>query len=418
MFPSLYGIKSLTTAQYMSKADRIAQLIFQYSSDELSEQERQELKQWIDGSEKNRLEFERLTDAEGMKHFLDFRDSMEFGSQKRNFNSKTIFLTHTWKRYVAAASVLFMIALGIYLRYNNTTRDIIPNTAQQQAIISDVSPGNYEALLKLSDGKEIVLNNAGAGLLAKQGNASIYNENGQVKYNTVGAESKEVLYNILETATGQTYALTLSDGTKVWLNSKSSLKFPAEFSRSERRVEMQGEVFFDVAPLSPKGGQSKTPFIVKINTPSGDGAEVVVLGTEFNINAYPDEPGMRTTLLEGKVQLSATIDHKPQTIKLLPGQQARFNDAGAIQVINNVNTDAVTAWKNEIFYFQSYDLKTIMRQLSRWYGIDVVYEKSIPPGLTLSGMVSRNRNLSDVLKALELNDVHFRVEGKKLIVIP
>lgn len=393
----------------MSKADRIAHLIFQYSINKLNETEWQELNEWINESEKNRIQFERLTDPVGMKHFLDFREKMQLVMAEKKPVRKILFPRHYWQKIAAVAAIFLMAIAGIYVWYGNKNKPDLASQTQQKRPVNDVPPGSFKALLRLEGGKQIVLDSAGSGLLAQQGDVSIYNEGGQVKYNGKTSGNNEIVYNVLETGIGQTYTVVLSDGTKVWLNSKSSLKFPVTFSDNERNVEVEGEAYFEVTK------NAKKPFVVKFSSAAGEHSQVEVLGTQFNINAYNDEPATNTTLIEGSIKISQLTTKNSKFIS--PRQQARLDGTGVIQVINNVNIDAVTAWKNQSFYFESLALKAIMRQLSRWYGIEVIYQGNIPER-RFGGMVSRNRNLSEVLKMLQLSDIHFKIENKKLTVIP
>jgi ferric-dicitrate binding protein FerR (iron transport regulator) len=192
----------------------------------------------------------------------------------------------------------------------------------------------------------------------------------------------------------------LADGTKVWLNAASSLRFPAAFAGKERIVELNGEGYFEVAK------NASMPFHVRVHD-----MDVQVLGTHFNINAYTDETAMRTTLLEGSVQVS----QGEQTQLLTPGQQAAASQNGQIQLADGVDVEEVMAWKNGMFQFQGADLETILRQAARWYDIDVEYKQRISD--RFSGQISKNVNLSQLLKILELTGkVHFEIEGRKIIV--
>jgi transmembrane sensor len=386
--------------------DRILYLVFQYRTGEITDAESQELADWIDQSIDNKLEFERLTDPVGTKHELEFRKRME-AHMRDVATPRAVTIWLSWGKWAAAAVLLIGIATVALWNTLPAKKDMMVQTPAAGSH-SDVEPGKFQAVLRLADGRNIVLDSAGVGQLGQQGPATIYNEKGQLKYNVKDAPGDALIFNKLETATGQTYALTLSDGTQVWLNSKSSIRFPVNFGEKERRVEMQGEVFFDVAK------NAKKPFKVTVNTPGGKGSEIEVLGTQFNINAYEDEAYVRATLIEGKVAINrngSTTDHAV----LKPGQQASLKPSGT--ELNVVNTEAVIAWKDQTFYFESYDLGTIMRQLARWYGITVVYQGEVK-NRQFGGMVSRNRTLSEVLKALELNQVRFKVEGKTVVVMP
>jgi ferric-dicitrate binding protein FerR (iron transport regulator) len=212
----------------------------------------------------------------------------------------------------------------------------------------------------------------------------------------------EVLYNTVSTPRGGQYQLTLSDGSKVWLNASSSLRFPTAFPGTERRVEITGEAYFEVA-----GNESK-PFVVDI---AGKG-EVEVLGTQFNINAYEDEPAIKTTLLEGKVKVSESNGSQSSVLK--PGQQAQL--ANGIRVMDNVDMEEIMAWKTGWFYFDRQELPAIMRQVSRWYDVDVRYEGRISKK-SFSGIVGRDNDIKDVLKIMENAGIRFRIEGSSITVL-
>ncbi|HEY9259959.1 FecR family protein, partial [Chitinophaga sp.] len=202
------------------------------------------------------------------------------------------------------------------------------------------------------------------------------------------------------------YQLVLADGSSVWLNAASSVRFPAAFSGNVRRVEITGEAYFEVAPLLRNG--KKVPFIV-----STHGMEVQVLGTHFNVNAYPDERTIKTTLLEGSV-----IVTKGKTKQLLkPGEQARLDPGNNLVLYKDVDTDREIAWKNGYFSFDQADLSSVMRQISRWYDVDIVYAGQVPDR-HFGGEISRTSRVSEVLKILEESKVHFKIEEKRIIVLP
>jgi ferric-dicitrate binding protein FerR (iron transport regulator) len=323
-----------------------------------------------------------------------------------------------WKRVTAAAAVIIIIA-GAFFLFNQ-----LPKKDQQltgdQPPAADITPGGNKAVLTLSDNTVVILDNAQNGTLSQQGNTKVLKvDDGQLVYNTTG-ETKELLYNTISTPRGGQYQMTLSDGSKVWLNAASSIKFPVAFSGNERKVEITGEAYFEVAPLSLKGGQGKAPFIVNV----AGKQEVEVLGTHFNINSYPDEASINTTLLEGKVKVTPVLNSQltPDSYRddnsqlLFPGQQSQLNTNGQISLNKNPNVEQVMAWKNGIFNFDNADLNMVLRQLSRWYDVDIVFEGPVPQRI-FEGEMQRDLKLSQVLRILEKNNVHFRIEGKKLIIL-
>ena len=227
--------------------------------------------------------------------------------------------------------------------------------------------------------------------------------NGSLSYQNISkSKTPETLYNTISTPNGGDYQLVLADGSKVWLNAASSLRFPANFVGRERKVELTGEAYFEVAK------NPAMPFKVKLN-----GMEVEVLGTHFNINSYADESAIRTTLLEGSIKIN-----RPHASSLLkPGQQAMMDKNGQISVINDADLDEAVAWKDGKFQFDRADIHNVMRQLARWYNIDVEYKGTVASHF--GGTISRDVNLSKVLGMLHLTgEVKFQVQDKKVIVMP
>lgn len=302
-----------------------------------------------------------------------------------------------------AAAVLLMIGAGLTILLLQLPKEEKMIVAARQ----DAAPGGNKAMLTLGDGTRIALDSAGNGALALQGNVQVLKLNsGQLAYhddNTTG--SGQIQFNTLSTPRGGQYQLTLPDGTRVWLNAASSLRYPTRFTGKERRVEVKGEAYFEVVK------NTGMPFRVTLP----EDGEIVVTGTHFNVNAYTDEPFIKATLLEGGVRVSK----KGKTARLEPGQQAQIPFGAGISEISVVLVDMeeATAWKNGLFRFNNADLPTVMRQLSRWYDVDVSYEGKIP-SRKFEGEIQRNLHLSDVMEALGKNRVHFRIEGKKIILTP
>lgn len=309
------------------------------------------------------------------------------------------FYRKSWFK-VAAAAVLLIGAFAIYKLIGISKPELpiakVENTKQ------DVAPGGNKAILTLADGSTIILDTAANGKLTQQGNSNIVKlNNGQLAYNTLNEKPTEIVYNTISTPRGGQYQLTLADGSKVWLNAASSLRFPASFTGNERKVEITGEAYFEIAK------NASMPFIVSAN-----GLNVEVLGTHFNINSYADEAAITTTLLEGAVKVS-----KGNALQLLsPGQQAQVTNNGPIRVSKIIDVEEVMAWKNGSFVFNSTDIENIMRQISRWYDVDVSFDGSISKEL-FSGIVSRTSKLSQVLKIMERAGVKFKIEGKRIVVM-
>lgn len=308
----------------------------------------------------------------------------------------------SWVKFAAAA--MFIITAGSVYFWLNKIK-ISPQTVQAKIISTKVTPviaaGTNKAVLTLADGSNIVLDSMGQGILAKQGNAKVIKLNTTtLAYNATDENNQEVLYNTLATPNGGKYQLILPDGSKVWLNAASSIHFPTIFTGKERRVTVTGEAYFEVAK------NAAMPFKITVKD-----MEVEVLGTHFNVMAYDDENSMNTTLLEGSVKISKGVIKK----MLVPGQQSVINSTGEINIVD-ADMEEVMAWKNGWFQFNAADIKTVMRQISRWYAVEVVYEGKIPDG-HYSGAVSRDNDIFQVLKIMQSGGVRFKIEGRKVIVL-
>lgn len=316
---------------------------------------------------------------------------------------KNIRVFPLWK-YLSAAVLLIVAGFSVYFFAIKTKMEDQP---QQAAIL----PGKNNATLTLADGKKVNLNEVGNGALLKQSGIQITKSaDGQLLYkvlNDAETTAKLVSYNLVETPRGGQYQIILPDGTKVWLNAASSLKFPMSFaSMEDRKVELKGEAYFEVT-------KDKThPFKV-IN----EGQEVKVLGTHFNINSYKDEGAIKTTLLEGSVVVTSdyTKNGVREEVKIKPGEQAILTEKG-INVVEK-DVEEVMDWKNGDFIFQKESLKQIMSRVGRWYNVDVVYEKDVNTGLTFSGQMSRSKNIKEILKNLEsTGEIEFEISGSKIKV--
>lgn len=300
----------------------------------------------------------------------------------------------------AAASVILLAGIGTY--FWATHKATTPPVAGVVKT-TDIPSGREGAILTLADGSQLVLDSVNNGVITTQNGTQVRMKNGQLTYDPAGAALGTVAYNTMRVPKGREFQLTLPDGTRVWLNAASSLRYPTAFTGKERKVEVTGEAYFEVTP------HPEMPFIVDVNHK----AAIEVLGTHFNINAYDDEANIKTTLLEGSVKVVRASESK----MLKPGQQAQINEQKGIAVVNNADADKVMAWKNGLFNFEGATLQEIMRQLERWYDIEVVYEKGVP-NVEFTGEMTKGISLNGVLIALEKSDIHFRLEGRKLIVLP
>ena len=348
-----------------------------------------------------------LTKALQQRLQKNLENTLQKIEEKENAGSKLKKLP--WLRY-AAVVLLIIAGGGTYLSLQHKTPSkpatISSNKELTKPTTRDLAPGGNKAVLTLSDGSTIVLDDAKNGALTQQGNTKVFKLNGKLTYDPANTKNSEILYNTISTPRGGQYQVELPDGSQVWLNAVSSLRFPTAFAGKERRVEITGEAYFEVAK------NAAMPFKVVVVTSSENGPEIEVTGTQFNIMAYNDEAAVKTTLLEGGVK----INQDSKTVLLKPGQQARWQDK-SIKIIDNIDTEEVVAWKNGYFQFTSASLQQVMRQISRWYDVDIDYEGKVPQR-RFGGKISRDNNASEVLKVLELSNVKFRIEDKKIIVTP
>jgi ferric-dicitrate binding protein FerR (iron transport regulator) len=314
----------------------------------------------------------------------------------RKMHEEDLTLRNTPEPYTRR---LFGIALAVWIIIR--PKMAAPAVAVQPVQVHDRAPGRNVALLTLSDGSSITLDSAHNGVLARQGNANITKSgDGSLAYRPAQGGTSAVVYNTLTTPRGGQYRLLLPDGSQVWLNAASSISYPTAFTGGERSVTITGEAYFEIA------SNASMPFRVNVIAPKGQ-KEIRVLGTHFNVKAYDDEPTVTTTLLEGSVQLAGTI--------LKPGEQGQWREDGTMHVDSHANIEEAVAWKNGLFHFEGADLAEVMRQLSRWYDVEVVFRGKVPDA-KFDGEITRNSNLTEVFKILQLSNVHFTVEDKKVFV--
>lgn len=305
--------------------------------------------------------------------------------------------------WVAAASVLIFLATGTWFWLNTKDQHQI---VQSNSINTIITPGRNRAVLTLANGKKLDLDDTQTGIIFREG-ASIVSKSadGKLAYgsNTDPSDQNAVTYNTIETPRGGQYQLTLADGTAVWLNAGSSLKYPTTFSGKERKVELTGEAYFEVAK------NKEQPFSVALK-----GMKVEVLGTHFNVMAYNDENTIETTLLEGSVKLSKD----DSSTMLMPNQQGILNNGASNFRVHAVNTENVIAWKNGFFKFDNENIETIMRKVARWYDVDISYKGNLK-SQNFGGTVPRFKDISQLLTTLELTGtIHFKIDGRRVIVMP
>jgi transmembrane sensor len=327
-------------------------------------------------------------------------------------------------KWIAAASIIIIAALATFLAIVGVPANDQDTIAVQTNDVE--APKETRAVITLADGSKVYLDSADNGTIATENNVRVVkNENGEIVYSHEGTKAQtELVYNTLFNPRGsKVIDMTLSDGSHVWLNAGSSITYPVAFTGTTREVSMTGEAYFEIAQLergsakNARGTQrtQRVPFIVK----KGD-VSVTVLGTHFNVNAYDDEDALKVTLLEGSVQVSAKLPGlSSSAVKITPGEQALINQVNPkisrIEVQTNIDTDAVMAWKNGVFNYNGASLQMIMREVARWYDVEVIFEKNVNEQFYAE--VTRNTNISTLLKMLETTKaVKFRVEGKKIIV--
>jgi len=313
--------------------------------------------------------------------------------------------------HVAAAVIILISSAYVINRIilNRKSNDVVVKIEPLQEVKNDILPGGDKAILTLANGSQIILDSAANGIVAQQGQTEVVKlSNGQLVYKGAGDHVNDVLYNTMATPRGGQYRLVLPDGSRVWLNAVSSIRFPTAFTGQERKVEISGEAYFEVVK------DPSRPFRVLVRPVAGNrNMEVEVLGTHFNINAYQDEPAIKTTLLEGSVKVTNGTAHT----MIRPGQQTQLSINGVTKVIQDADVSEAVAWKEGRFQFNDTELKTIMRQVMRWYDVDLEYKGNVPDRY-FTADISRNKTLSGVLTILKLSDVDFRLDGKKLTVTP
>jgi ferric-dicitrate binding protein FerR (iron transport regulator) len=387
---------------------RILYLLEAYSSGKASPEEEEEFFAWL--AKGNQLPIKKHVkklvsgyNSRELVPSVDWEHLYQKVIQEKNKRQiEPRVIKMRWIRWAAAAAVLLLFGTAYYFFTPHSAPKRV--VAIQQPNPNDIAPPNtVNAVLTLSNGQKIILDSTINGTLAIQGAVNVIRtEDGQIAYQ---GTSDDIAYNTLSNPRGsQVISLTLADGSKVWLNAASSLKYPTAFIGNERKVQMTGEAYFEIAH------NATMPFTV------GNGeTSVQVLGTHFNVSAYDDESSVNVTLLEGSVGLT-TINKQPPTL-LKPGEQARIVKNGMIQLSDKVNIQEVMAWKNGLFSYNSADIETIMRQISRWYNVDVVFVNPVKEKFYAEA--PRNVSVSVLLKMLEATKaVHFKIEGKTISVMP
>lgn len=311
------------------------------------------------------------------------------------------------KRYLRVAVAACFILMAGAAWYIGSSGNRKPKTVETVGGLAAIQPASQGAILTLSDGSKVALDSAGGGLLRQQGQVSVVKSgNGELKYLNKGTlPVGKLAYNKLTTPKGRQFKLELPDGSKVWLNAGSSLEYPVAYNGAKREVKLEGEAYFEIVH------DKQHPFFVNISG-SGEDLTIQVLGTSFNAMAYGDEAKIQTTLLEGAIRLS----RGKRATNVQPGEGATISrESDAEFSVRKVDVDRVMSWKNGMFSYSQASLAEIMRDMARWYDVDVRYEGAVPD-LKFDGYISRDNSLDKILKILELNHVGFRMEGRTIIV--
>lgn len=377
-----------------------------------TEEERRWMRQYLDETEQQELK--QLLEEEFKPAMQETRDDLSdkllarinavIDAEER-FTGKERPRRHIRRWLSIAASVMLMSATAYFVYLSKSTILASAEDPQSPTHPTDILPGTNNAVLTLADGTSIMLDSASNGLLANQSNVHITKRNGEIVYSGQTGKPARPALNSIVTAKGNQYQITLSDGSKAWLNAASSLKFPAVFGAGERRVEITGEVYFEISK------DPSRPFVVNWQNMAGKSGTVKVLGTHFNVNAYPDESVVKTTLIEGKVSML----YEKQMIHLLPGSEGTFDNSNDHLRTQPGDIEQAIAWKEGSFEFHNTSLDNIMRQLARWYDIEVVFEEAIQ-NKTFYGSIRREATLSQALKILELAGIKWSI-NKNLLTI-
>jgi ferric-dicitrate binding protein FerR (iron transport regulator) len=438
------NFQDLNPITMQEKVNRITSLIEKFLEEKLSPEEEKELNDWLAEAEHNDSFFKQLTNKNALREKLRIYASADSEAiwkktlQKIDDGAKLIELYPEKKRVkmpfgkiAVAASIILLASAGTWYFFNQSSFNQTAKSDTANSSIAAVNngtkslivPGGSKATLTLADGATITLNAVQNGNLAQQGHMQITKTDGRLIYNkkpdSDGSLSGTDLYNTVTTPRGGEYQITLPDGSKVWLNAASSLRFPIAFAGNERIVELTGEAYFEVNPQVQPGTRkgagkngkiAKTPFIVKISTPAGTKNEVEVLGTHFNVMAYSDEESIKTTLVEGKVKVTSGSSY--QTI--LPGEQAKLK-AGDISV-KSVDPEDVIAWKNGFIPVGGPDIEYTLRQIARWYDVTFDFQGKKPTG-SFEGKIPRTTSIGDIIQLLKANNIKARLNERERTII-
>ncbi|NLR77119.1 FecR family protein [Chitinophaga eiseniae] len=386
------------------KKQAVIVLARKYDAGTITEQERLSWEKWCNSAsleafnEMLREAFPGRTFSEGqlLYHRKQAIESLLDDAERREGGREVAF----GRRYWAAAAAAVILVAGATWLYHKTKQPGIDNFR----VAAKIQPGRQGAMLTLANGQQVLLDSLGNGILTAQQGTNLLMDSGKLKYDVLKNESGNIATNTITTPKARQFTMVLPDGSVLWLNSSSSVKFPVSFAGSERRIEASGEIYIEVAQ------RANHPFFVSLP----DRTTIEVLGTSFNVSAYSDDKNITTTLLTGAINVTTASEK----ISLKPGQQALTGENGSKMAINtSPDLTKVMAWKNRLFNFEGSNIKDVMKQLSRWYDIDVIYEGT-PPDIDFGGKLSMDISLDGVLHALKDAEVHFRMDGRQLTILP
>lgn len=383
--------------------ENISSLIEKYVTGSATDEERDELLSWYRSFDHDQVEWPIEDNHDDIQERLD---RVLLNLKEKHFRSRST--AKNGRRLAYAAMVLFVLGFAIFFYLYSGSFSNTKLLSGQQSVDA-ILPGGNKARLTLSDGAIIELNDEQtAEVLWDKGSSILKNDNGELVYtayreSSASKEDNEIVYNTLETPKGGQYQVLLPDGSRVWLNAESSLYFPTDFVGTTRKVELRGEAYFEITK------NADMPFVVSIEE-----IEIEVLGTQFNVKAYPDENNIYTTLVEGAVRVSSDNQH----IVLKPGEYADYDRSIGYVQVGSADKEASIAWKNGYFIFNNEDIRSIMLMLSRWYDVDVEYKGQMEDK-EFTGRITRRSQISEVLKMLELTGtINFETKGRRIVVMP
>ena len=381
----------------------IHELLLAYLRDDISEEEMIRLQGWLDENERHRKLLDELRDKEVLqqeigayasfdtsRRWIQLKEEMDKTSRKRRL------LLRVWKSVAA----VFVVAVAGGLLYWQITDSARP--VEEQVLVAQIRPGETQAVLITGKGQQLLLQGLKDTCLDITGNETLkISKDGSLEY-SLSALSRMPEWHTLQVPRGGEYKIVLDDGTEIWLNSASELKYPAHFVGNERRVCLVGEAYFQVAR------NEAAPFIVETRD-----LDVKVLGTSFNVSAYEDEENSHATLVEGRVEVNDKINGEKVT--LTPGEQALLQ--GKEMVVREVNTKLYSMWRLDRFTFASEDMEGVIRKLSRWYNVNFFFSNSSMKQKRFTGSLPKYSDISQVLKMIEMTtDIKFQVKGNTIII--